>query len=368
MQSTDNDASVSRLSAVEAGYLTDPYARALTTGEAARRYPIINRGICNSAPALLPTNALTATFVGTYVRTTAIDHLVSLFLSSSDSTARTQIVSLGAGSDTRYFRLIHDHPSLVYHELDFELNTRTKIASIRSSPTLQSRVQPTSEKIRIESEGSSLHSSNYHIHPVDLRGIQHLSPHSLPGLDPTLPSLIVSECCLCYLSPADASTVLNHFTAAVFPPATPLAFVLYEPIRPFDPFGRTMVANLAARGIVLQTLQKYSSLAAQKERLRIHSFEAGQGAADVDFIWENWIDEQEKERVARVEMLDEVEEWRMLARHYCVAWGWRLGNDATGGVKEGEDGKSWNWEKWETVPGQDEDGAGGGMHQTTFRP
>jgi [phosphatase 2A protein]-leucine-carboxy methyltransferase len=51
VQSTDNDASVSRLSAVEAGYLTDPYAGALTTGEAARRYPIINRGICNSDPS-----------------------------------------------------------------------------------------------------------------------------------------------------------------------------------------------------------------------------------------------------------------------------------------------------------------------------
>jgi [phosphatase 2A protein]-leucine-carboxy methyltransferase len=321
--------------------------------------------------ALEPTfiNMLTASFLGTYVRTTAIDHLINLFLNSSRSNTKTQIVSLGAGSDTRYFRLIHDHPSLVYHELDFDLNTRTKIASIRSSPMLQSRFQhSTSEKIRIDSEGASLHSSNYHIHPVDLRNLLHLSPDSLSGLDPTLPSLIVSECCLCYLSPADASTVLNHFTAAVFPPATPLAFVLYEPIRPFDPFGRTMVANLAARGIVLQTLQKYSSLAAQKERLRIHGFEAGQGAADVDFIWENWIDEREKERVARVEMLDEVEEWRMLARHYCVAWGWRLGNDAMADGKEAEDGKSWSWEKWETVPGQDGDGAGDGMHQTSFRP
>jgi [phosphatase 2A protein]-leucine-carboxy methyltransferase len=88
----------------------------------------------------------------------------------------------------------------------------------------------------------------------------------------------------------------------------------------------------------------------------------------VDFIWENWIDEREKERVARVEMLDEVEEWRMLARHYCVAWGWRLGNDAMADGKEAEDEKSWSWEKWETVPGQDGDGAGDGMHQTSFRP
>lgn len=46
VQGTDNDASVSRMSAVELGYLDDPYAAALTPpGSATRRLPIINRGI-----------------------------------------------------------------------------------------------------------------------------------------------------------------------------------------------------------------------------------------------------------------------------------------------------------------------------------
>lgn len=45
MQGTDNDANVSRLSAVELGYLDDPYAAALThPGTVTRRLPIINRG------------------------------------------------------------------------------------------------------------------------------------------------------------------------------------------------------------------------------------------------------------------------------------------------------------------------------------
>lgn len=45
VQGTDNDASVSRMSAVELGYLDDPYAAALTPpGPATRRLPIINRG------------------------------------------------------------------------------------------------------------------------------------------------------------------------------------------------------------------------------------------------------------------------------------------------------------------------------------
>ena len=45
VQQTDNDASVSRLSAVELGYLHDPFAKVLAGNNAgSRRYPIINRG------------------------------------------------------------------------------------------------------------------------------------------------------------------------------------------------------------------------------------------------------------------------------------------------------------------------------------
>lgn len=44
VQQTDQDASQSRLSAVEAGYLEDPFARLFVAGEVQRRYPLINRG------------------------------------------------------------------------------------------------------------------------------------------------------------------------------------------------------------------------------------------------------------------------------------------------------------------------------------
>jgi len=48
VQQTDDDASGSRLSAVEAGYLDDAFARAFytnqTSAEIPRRMPIINRG------------------------------------------------------------------------------------------------------------------------------------------------------------------------------------------------------------------------------------------------------------------------------------------------------------------------------------
>lgn len=49
IQGTDNDAAVSRLSAVDLGYLSDPYARYFVSaldGPPPRRFPIINRGPC----------------------------------------------------------------------------------------------------------------------------------------------------------------------------------------------------------------------------------------------------------------------------------------------------------------------------------
>ncbi|KAJ5096853.1 hypothetical protein N7456_007574 [Penicillium angulare] len=334
VQGTDNDASVSRLSAVELGYLHDPYATPLTAPEnATRRFPIINRG--------------------TYVRTTAIDQLVGRFLESpsqGDSKQTKQIISLGAGSDTRVFRLLASRPrsSLVYHELDFAVNTITKIRAIRSTPLLQQAlgIESSSQDVTVSEAGDELHTPSYHIYPLDLRSLATCSAPSdlLPRVDPTLPTLLISECCLIYLSPTEAEQVVSFFTERLFAPPSnppdaqnattqgskitaPIGLILYEPIRPDDPFGRTMVSNLATRGIQLQTLHKYSSLEAQRSRLREHGFTSGQAVADIEFIWDRWVPEDEKERVSRLEFLDEMEEWQLLARHYCIAWGWREGED-----------------------------------------
>lgn len=289
---------------------------------------------------------------GTYVRTTAIDKLVTRFLgpySPESPTHKKQIISLGAGSDTRIFRFFSKRqPSdIIYHELDFAVNTTTKIRAIRSTPSLQQALglDPSVDRVTVSESGDELHSPSYHIHPVDLRSLSADSSLSetLPGVDTKLPTLLISECCLIYLSPTEAAQVVSFFTEHLFGPLnkpagagedapqssqTPLGLILYEPIRPDDAFGRTMVSNLATRGIQLQTLHRYASLEAQRARLREHGLTSGQAVADIDFIWERWVSEEEKERVASLEMLDEMEEWRLLARHYCIAWGWRNGHDA----------------------------------------
>ncbi len=321
VQQTDQDASVSRLSAVEAGYLDDPFAKYFVSGEGQKRFPIINRG--------------------TYVRTKVIDNLVDEFLSKNPA-QKKQIISLGAGSDTRFFRLmsrrpvshgrgIPQRPNVIYHEIDFQANTTQKLRSIKELGELCVHVGTPVTFFHSTNPSElynddTLHADQYHVHPVDLRNLDpsHPAPRSFDFIDTALPTLIISECCLCYLAPAAADTVALYFTQHIFPNSTLVGLILYEPIHPNDPFGKTMVSNLAARGIVLQTLKRYGSLEAQAARMKSYGLK-GTGGASVKHLWDKGVEEQEKERVAGLEMVDEVEEWELLAGHYCVAWGWRGG-------------------------------------------
>ncbi|KAF1979889.1 leucine carboxyl methyltransferase 1 [Bimuria novae-zelandiae CBS 107.79] len=316
VRGTDQDAAGSRVSCVEFGYLDDPYAKFFATQSSTRRLPLLNRG--------------------TYVRTSAIDQLVDHFLTTPTSTQK-QIISLGAGTDTRYFRLRDKYPNepLVYHEIDFATNTTAKLQSIRRHPSLQDRIGDS--HFALKPTADSYHSASYNIHALDLRSLTTSSPPPLENLSPTLPTLILSEMCLIYLHPTTVSGILNRLLTHYVSPRTPASLVLYEPIFPHDAFGRTMISNLSTRNIHLPTLTAYPGLVDQRARLRQYGFGDGCRAADTKFIWRVWVSEEEKERVAGLEMLDELEELELLLRHYCVAWGWRDGEG------EGEDVFSRAW-------------------------
>ena len=88
VRQTDSDAAIARLSAVKLGYLKDPFIRSLVQRPHLQppRPPLIN--------------------IGTYVRSEAIDRLVSEWLElSAVEGKKCQVVSMGAGSDTRFWRI-----------------------------------------------------------------------------------------------------------------------------------------------------------------------------------------------------------------------------------------------------------------------
>ncbi|KAK6853157.1 leucine carboxyl methyltransferase superfamily [Apiospora arundinis] len=312
IQGTDTDASVSRLSAVDMGYLKDPYAQYFVQsqmGPATRRLPIINRG--------------------TYTRTMALDRLIDAFLSSDlgSEANKKQIVSLGAGTDTRCFRLLsrNNVTGLIYHEVDFPMISSKKRQVVQSTPALRNTIVPDPQQAEFDAPPSSSWSSTrlpknceYWCHGIDLRDLAQATSPILPGLQLDVPTLLVSECCLCYLQTSQGKDIIKQFTKQI----SDLSIIIYEPIKPEDPFGKQMVANLAARRIHMPTLEMYHEPADQETRLKEAGFQTSK-AMTVEAIWRTWISPDEKERVDELEGLDEVEEWNLLANHYVVAWGWR---------------------------------------------
>lgn len=131
--------------------------------------------------------------------------------------------------------------------------------------------------------------------------------------------------CLIYLSPLVVQSIVSTLLTHYLQPSTPASLILYEPILPQDAFGRTMISNLQTRNIQLPTLTAFPELGDQRSRLEQYGFAAGARAADTNFIWQSWVSDAEKERVAGLEFLDELEELDLLLKHYCVAWGWRDG-------------------------------------------
>ena len=95
IRATDNDALLARLSAVQKGYLDDPFVNLFVPRAHLQppRPPLIN--------------------IGTYIRSESIDRLVESWAKICESGAKKfQIVSLGAGSDSRFWRLAVRQPML----------------------------------------------------------------------------------------------------------------------------------------------------------------------------------------------------------------------------------------------------------------
>jgi [phosphatase 2A protein]-leucine-carboxy methyltransferase len=116
-QQTDVDALTSRASAASLGYFPDPYASHFLSPSARRSL--------EKRPALIN--------IGTHARTWAVDQLVEQFLTASAFKGKgRQVLSLGAGTDTRYWRMRDklQEWDCEWVEVDFEEATAGKVRKV----------------------------------------------------------------------------------------------------------------------------------------------------------------------------------------------------------------------------------------------
>ncbi|UNI21700.1 [Phosphatase 2A protein]-leucine-carboxy methyltransferase [Purpureocillium takamizusanense] len=261
------------------------------------------------------------------MRTRALDQVVGAFLAETRGQGPRQIISLGAGTDTRPFRALEwpHTDDLIYHELDFAETCRRKLHIVRSAPAMARQL----EDVEAAESGSwsarpAKGPSEYHCHAGDLRDMPDRFAAAAGGMPASMrtdvPTLVLSECCLCYLTQRDSERVLSVFRDRM----PRLAVVIYEPMPLDDAFGQVMVSNLRARSISMPSLERYRDVAGQEDRLRDAGFHAV-GHATIKDAWERWVGGDERRRVDALEGLDEVEEWQLLAAHYVVVWGTKGG-------------------------------------------
>lgn len=183
--------------------------------------------------------------------------------------------------------------------------------------------------------------SGYIFHPCDLRDFEKRKEEArgaqFTNLRPDLSTVIVSECCLCYMTAEESDAVIKWFSDRI----PTLGIILYEPCKPNDAFGQMMSENLASRGLSMPSIKVYDSLDAQCTRLRKAGFDMFQEGATIDWLWENWVQGQEHIRLDRILMVDEEEEWKLLAGHYLVCWA----------AKEAEE-KDGAFEAWDNLEGE----------------
>ncbi|KDQ20202.1 hypothetical protein BOTBODRAFT_27613 [Botryobasidium botryosum FD-172 SS1] len=307
VRSTDSDAAQARLSAVRKGYLADPYVNLLVPRShlVPARPPLIN--------------------IGTYVRSEALDALVEGWLEAGDGVK--QVVSLGAGSDTRFWRImagpLKDRVSQ-YVELDFPEITTHKAQAIRKHKELHSILGP---DVKLEKGGTALISPQYSLLPVDLRiaPSESLAP-LLDSLSPHIPTLFLAECVLVYMPPSASNALLQWFSDNF----DCVGGICYEMFGLEDRFGQVMRENLKARNVSLPGADAYPTLASHTARFQNHAF-AHANALTLKTIRQSYISPAELERISRLEMLDEIEELELVLDHYAISWGAKLPPDSEAG-------------------------------------
>lgn len=114
------------------------------------------------------------------------------------------------------------------------------------------------------------------------------------------------------MKPEYSDLIIKYF--ASYPSSL---FIIYEQINPFDAFGKTMIENLKNRNCPLESIFKYPTLDDQIQRFKNLGYQNVR-AKDFLYVYNHILDKKEKERIEKIEMLDEYEEWRLILQHYFV--------------------------------------------------
>lgn len=292
---TADDAVFTKNAAVQAGYYEDPYISYFYDGIAT----------ANQSPHIQPIIKR-----GTHARVMCVDHVISNFLEEN-----CQIVILGAGKDTTYFRHRKQKKNVVWFEVDHEIVVKNKLRTIQQNSQAFDDVQIKDTKIVSMTDSSS----SCHLICHDLRESPKLLLDKMvnDGFSVSKRTLFVAECVQMYMEESCTRTLWEYFAKE----QQHFSIVLYDPILGRDSqFGRIMEENLHSKRKVLS---KHSS-GLETRTLENHldkfissgwNFAMG---CDMWTAYQYFLTNEERQKANACEFLDEIEEWMLIMQHYCL--------------------------------------------------
>lgn len=317
---TSKDAVKAKHAAVAAGYYRDLYIQAFAPPQPSSGPPvqvIIKRG--------------------TFARAACIYKAVVLFLRENNDTA--QVIVLGSGKDTLFFRILddlRDHGSvctLKWSEVDFGRVLKEKMLDLQSNPkvfgvnVINSPMDRDIFDVRQSADDASRR-------PWPKNMVCNLIAHDLQqdperlfreklirqsGMNPKAPTLVVMECVQMYLSVDAVSKLLKCLTTNFID----TTLVSYEPIlgaiSTNNAFGLMMQENLTKAGVVRpdSCLIRTRTLGDTLSQLRQSGFARATGC-DMYAAYETVLSVDQRAGAQRCEFLDELEEFILIMRHYCL--------------------------------------------------
>ncbi|KAL4616597.1 tRNA wybutosine-synthesizing protein 4-like, partial [Arapaima gigas] len=309
VQGTNDSSTISKASAAARGYFADIFLKDFVR-KVCRRAPLINRqsGVSISWLLLCPR--------GYYVRWRAVDHCLKQFLHSTEGCVKRQILSLGAGFDSLYFRLYGEGApsSLVVFEVDFPDVARRKAALICASDHLKGALKDWDPHSPLHTGPVCLFTPQYRLLGVDLREeAEAEAALSVAGLQWSVPTLLLSEVVLTYMD-TERSDAIISWAARLLPHSL---FVMYEQIRPHDPFGRVMQDHFLKLNSTLHALTQYPDTTSQTQRFLDRGWDRCV-CMDMNQFYLGLLSEEERCRVENLEPFDEFEEWHQKCSHYFI--------------------------------------------------
>ncbi|XP_017776640.1 PREDICTED: leucine carboxyl methyltransferase 1 [Nicrophorus vespilloides] len=291
---TNDDASECKRNAVQLGYWKDNYISHLIK-HGKRRAPEINRGY--------------------YARVKGVEKVIHKFLQRVGDKA--QIINLGSGYDTLYWRLMDENISIAnFIEIDFPSVTARKCYLIKRNKHLLEKVYTQDGEVKLSA--TDMHAGSYHCLGVDLRNTAELEEKLQQAeCDYNAPTLFIAECVLVYIE-NNCVDRLMKFIAGKFPNAL---FVNYEMCNMNDTFGDVMMENLRARGCNLAGIASCKNLETQQQNRFGNNNWSGSKAWDMVNVYYSF-PAGEREKIERIEFLDEQELLIQLFQHYCICIGW----------------------------------------------